>query len=95
MEWMWLVLGIVLGSLVTSVLIWAQRGTTPREPQSGYLARVALSVVATALLAGLARVALDYATAGAVSATGIWFGGGWLLGGLVAGWFLSAPMRRS
>jgi len=45
---------------------------------------VAPSVVITALLAGLARLALDYAHAGGLSATGIWFGGGWLLGGLLA-----------
>jgi hypothetical protein len=94
MNWMWLIGGIVLGSLVTCVLIWTQRGTIQNELPPGYFARVALSVVITALLAGLARLGLDYAAAGSLSATGIWFGGGWLLGGLVAGWFLSAAMQR-
>jgi hypothetical protein len=37
---------------------------------------VAPSVVITALLAGLARLALDYARAGGLSTIGIWFGGG-------------------
>jgi len=55
---------------------------------------VALSVVITALLAGLPRLGLDYATAGGLSATGVWFGGGWLLGGLLAGWFLSTTLQR-
>jgi len=43
--------------------------------------------------AGLARLGLDYATAGGLSATGVWFGG-WLLGGLLAGWFLSTTLQR-
>lgn len=94
MNWMWLIGGIVLGSLVTCVLIWTQRGTVRSEQPPGYFARVALSVVITALVAGLARLGLDYAAAGGVSMTGVWFGGGWLLGGLVAGWFLSAAMQR-
>jgi hypothetical protein len=55
---------------------------------------VALSVVITALLAGLARLALDFARAGGLSTTGIWFGGGWLLGGLLAGWFLTTSLQR-
>ena len=93
MDWMWLIAGLVLGSLITSVLIWAQRGTTRQELPPGYFARVAQSVVITALLAGLARLGLDYATAGHLSATGVWFGGGWLLGGLLAGWLLSAALQ--
>lgn len=84
-----LVLGVVLGSLVTSVLIWSQRGTARQQQPPGYFARVAQSVALTALLAGLARVMLDYGMLGTVSAAGLWFGGGWLLGGLLAGWFLS------
>lgn len=93
-DWMWLVGGLVVGSLVTCVLIWAQRGTMRQELPAGYFARVALSVVITALLAGLARLALDYASAGSLSATGVWFGGGWMLGGLVAGWLLNGALQR-
>ena len=93
MDWTWLILGLVLGSLITSVLIWAQRGTLPQELPPSYFARVALSVVITALLAGFARLGLDYATAGRLSATGVWFAGGWLLGGLVAGWFVSVTLQ--
>jgi hypothetical protein len=93
MDWMWLIAGLMLGSLITSVLIWAQRGTIRQEQPPGYFARVAQSVVITALLAGLARLGLDYATAGHLSATGVWFGGGWLLGGLLAGWLLSAALQ--
>jgi hypothetical protein len=94
MDWMWLIFGVVLGSLITSVLIWAQRGTRAQELGPSYFARVALSVVITALLAGLARLGLDFATAGGLSTTGVWFGGGWLLGGLLAGWFLSTALQR-
>ena len=94
MDWMWLIFGMVLGSLLTSVLIWAQRGTRVQELAPGFFARVALSVVITALLAGLARLGLDYATAGGLSATGVWFGGGWLLGGLLAGSLLSTTLQR-
>jgi len=94
MDWIWLIFGLVLGSLITSVLIWAQRGTIQQELPPGYFARVALSVVITALLAGLVRLGLDYATAGGLSMTGVWFGGGWLLGGLVAGWLLTAALQR-
>lgn len=94
MDWMWLSLGVVLGSLITSVLIWAQRGTRARELEPSYFARVALSVVITALLAGLARLALEYARAGGLSATGIWFGGGWLLGDLLAGSLLSTRLQQ-
>jgi hypothetical protein len=94
MDWTWLILGLVFGSLVTSVLIWAQRGTLQQELPPAYFARVALSVVITALLAGLARLGLDYATTGTLSMTGVWFGGGWLLGGLLAAWFLSAALQR-
>jgi hypothetical protein len=39
MDWMWLSLGIVLGSLITSVLIWAQHGTRARELEPSYFAR--------------------------------------------------------
>jgi hypothetical protein len=94
MDWTWLIFGLVVGSLVTSVLIWTQRGMVRQELPPGYFARVALSVVITALLAGLTRLGLDYAS-GAMSATGILFGGGWLLGGLLAGWLLSTSLQRS
>jgi hypothetical protein len=94
MDWTWLVMGLVLGSLITSVLIWAQRGTFQQELPPGYFARVAMSAVLTALLAGLARLILDYTSTGGIQATGIWFGGGWLLGGLLAGWFLSNTLQR-
>ena len=46
------IVGLVLGSLITSVLIWAQRGTVQQELPPDYFTRVALSVIITALLAG-------------------------------------------
>jgi hypothetical protein len=94
MDWMWLIVGLVLGSLITSVLIWAQRGTTQQELPPDYFTRVALSVVITALLAGLVRLGLDYANTGGLSMIGVLFGGGWMLGGLLAGWFLSRSLQR-
>ena len=94
MDWVSLVLGIVVGSCVTSVLVWSQRGTLRQAVPPGYFARVALSVVVTALLAGAIRMALEYASTGSLSATGAWLGSGWLLGGLLAGWFVSGAMQR-
>jgi hypothetical protein len=94
MDWILLVLGLVLGSCVTSALIWAQRGTARQAAPPGYFARVAMSVVVTALLAGLVVVGIEYAGSGSLSATGIWLGSGWMLGGLLAGWFLSGAMQR-
>jgi hypothetical protein len=93
MDWTWLIMGLVFGSLITSVLIWAQRGTTQQELPPNYFVRVAQSVALTALLGGLVRLGIDYATVG-LSAAGIWFGGGWLLGGLLAGWMLSRSLQR-
>jgi hypothetical protein len=94
MDWMWLVVGLMLGSLITAVLIWSQRGTIRQDAPPGYFARVAQSAAITALLAGLVRIGIDYATTGGLSATGIWFGSGWLLGGLVTGWLLSGAVQR-
>jgi hypothetical protein len=90
---MWLVMGLAVGSLVTAALIWSQRGTGGQAYPPGYFARVAQSVLATAVLAGLARVALDYLSTGGLSTTGLWFGAGWLVGGVVAAWFLSRSRR--
>jgi hypothetical protein len=94
MDWTWLVMGLVLGSLITSVLVWAQRGTFQQDLPAGYFTRVAMSAVITAILAGLVRLVVDYASTGGLQATGIWFGAGWLLGGLIAGWFLSNTLQR-
>jgi hypothetical protein len=55
---------------------------------------VAQSVAITALIAGLVRLGIDYVATGGLSATGIWFGTGWLLGGLATGWLLSGAMQR-
>jgi hypothetical protein len=94
MDWISLVLGIVVGSCVTSALVWSQRGTARQAAPSGYFAQVALSVVVTALLAGAIRMGIEYMSTGSLSATGAWLGTGWLLGGLVAGWFVSGAMQR-
>ena len=94
MDWMWLAIGLMLGSFITAVLIWSQRSTMQQGAPAGYFARVAQSAAITALLAGLVRMGIDYATTGTLSGTGIWFGTGWLLGGLVAGWLLSGAMQR-
>ena len=94
MDWTSLVLGIVVGSCVTSALVWSQRGTIRQAAPPGYFAQVALSVIVTALLAGLVRTGIEYASTGSLSATGAWLGSGWLLGGLLAGWFVSGAMQR-
>lgn len=94
MDWTSLVLGIVLGSCVTSALVWSQRGIARQPAPPGYFARVAMSVVVTALLAGLVRLGMEYASSGGLSASAIWLGSGWMLGGLLAGWFLSGAMQR-
>jgi hypothetical protein len=94
MDWTSLILGIVVGSCVTSALVWSQRGTVGQAAPTGYFARVALSVVVTALLAGLVRMGIEYASSGNLSPTAAWLSSGWLLGGLVAGWFVSGAMQR-
>ncbi len=94
MDWTSLVLGIVVGSCVTSVLAWSQRGTRRQAVPPGYFAQVATSVVVTALLAGAIRMGIEYASTGNLSATGAWLGSGWLLGGLLAAWFVSGTMQR-
>jgi len=94
MDWTSLVLGIVVGACVTSVLVWSQRGTVRQAAPPGYFAQVALSVVVTAVLAGVVGIGIEYAATGKLSPTGAWMGIGWLLGGLVAGWVVSGAMRR-
>jgi hypothetical protein len=94
MEWTWLIMGVVIGSLVTSVLIWIQRGTIPGDARPGYFSRVALSVVITAVLAGLVRLGIDAMSTGGLSLKCIWFGSGWMFGGLIAGWFVSNALQR-
>lgn len=95
MDWGTLVFGIVLGSCVTSALIWMMRPRGQAVDGSAYFRQVALSVVSTAVLAGLVRTFIDYGSTSQWTMTGTLFGTGWLLGGLVAGWFLSGPMRRA
>ena len=94
MDWTWLIMGVVIGSLVTSVLIWIQRGTIPSDAQPSYFSRVALSVVITAVLAGIVRLGIDAMSTGGLSLTGVWFGSGWMLGGLIAGWFITNALQR-
>ena len=94
MDWIALVLGIVVGSCVTSALVWSQRGTVRQAAPPGYFAQVALSVVATAVFAGVVMIGIGYASTGSLSATGAWLGCGWLLGGLLAAWFVSGTMQR-
>jgi len=94
MDWISLVLGIVVGSCVTSALVWSQRGTLRQAAPPGYFAQVALSVIVTAVLAGVVRMGIEYAATGSLSMTGAWLGSGWLLGGLLAGWFVIGAMQR-
>ena len=94
MDWTSLILGIVVGSCVTSALVWSQRGTARQPAPSGYFAQVALSVVVTAVLAGVIRMGIEYASTGSLSAAGAWLGSGWLIGGLIAAWFVSGAMQR-
>jgi hypothetical protein len=95
MDWTTLVLGLVLGSCVTSVLIWSRRPAAGSVDAGAYFTRVAMSAVLTAIVAGLARTALDYGSQGRLMLTGTLLGTGWMLGGLLAGWLLSGAMRRS
>jgi hypothetical protein len=94
MNWMIVVLGLVLGSCVTSALVWMQQRQAIDIRAEGYFTRVAMSVAATAILAGLLLTAVDYVQQGRLAPTGISFGTGWLLGGLIAGWALSRRPRR-
>ena len=90
-----LVFGVVLGSCVTSILFWMlrPRGT---DAQPGSLARpIMLSVVLTAILGGLARTALEYGSTGILTMAGVLFGTGWLVGGLLAGYFLAGSAQKS
>lgn len=94
MDWSWFIFGVLLGSLITSVLIWTQRRMVQQELPPDYFNRVAMSVALTAILASIVRVGIDYASTSSLNMTGILFGGGWLLGGLLAGWFLSRSAQR-
>ena len=93
MNWTTLVLGIVLGSCVTTALVWCQNRSV-RVESEGYFARVALSVVFTSVFAAAVLSVMDFLIGG-VATDGMLFGGGWLLGGLLAAWFVSGPMRRT
>jgi len=94
MDWLTLVFGVVLGSCVTSALIWMlPRG---RASDTRALTRqIGLSVVLTAILGGLARTGIEYGSSGALTMAGVLFATGWLIGGLLAGWFLAGPNRRA
>lgn len=94
MNWTPLVLGIVLGSCVTTVLVWFQNQSL-RVQAEGYFSRLALSVVLTSVFAAAALSVISVLTTGHFDASGMVFGGGWMLGGLLAAWFVSGPMRRT
>lgn len=94
MDWFSLVLGVVLGSCVTSVLLWMLRPRSiPQSRTAGLFGMVALSVLLTAILGGLTRTGLEFAATGLVTMTGVVFGSGWVLGGLIAAWLIAGPRR--
>jgi hypothetical protein len=92
MDWMSLILGAVLGSSVTAGLVWFS-GSRGGNAQIDFRP-VALSVVLTSIIGGLLRTGVDFGVEGAFVLSGLLFGGGWMLGGLLAGWVLTGPMRR-
>lgn len=95
MDWRSLIFGMVLGSCVTSALIWM---LVPRGQASDPRAlrrQIGLSVVLTAILGGLARTGIEYGSSGVLTMAGALFGTGWLIGGLLAGWFLVDSARKS
>jgi Na+/phosphate symporter len=89
-----LIVGLVLGSCITSALIWFHARSQGARSAYPDFSSVAQSVVVTAIVAGIVRVVADYFSLGAVTMAGVVFGTGWMLGGLLAGWFLTGPMRR-
>lgn len=94
MDFTSLVFGVVLGSCVTSILYWMLRPRDAAQPTT--LTRpIMLSVVLTAILGGLARTALEYGSTGTLTMSGVLFGTGWLVGGLLAGYFLTGSARQS
>jgi hypothetical protein len=95
MDWVSLVFGIVLGSCVTSALIWMLLPRGQASDRWTLLRQIGLSVVLTAILGGLARTAIEYGSSGVLTMTGVLFGTGWLIGGLLADWFLVSSVRKS
>lgn len=91
MDWMMLILGAALGSCVTTALVWFQQRDIRRTNGEQYFGRVALSVVLTALVLGVLWTAIDASTSGSMRAGPPLFATGWLLGGLLGGWFVSRP----
>lgn len=93
---MWQVLGMgaVVAAGVTALLMqFFGRGQATSQPDRAFR-QVALSVLLTAVVGGLARTGLDFAATGALTAAGIVFGVGWLLGGLGVAWLLTGPLRN-
>ena len=96
MDWMMLVLGAALGSCVTTALVWFQRrNISSTDTGSEFFNRVALSVALTALVLGVLWTALDFSASGTMRSGPPLFATGWLLGGLVGGWFVSRPPRQT
>ena len=94
MDWSMLILGLVLGSCVTTGLVWSQQRAGALQGD-GYFSRVALSVVLTSLFIGGVTMAIEYATTRTVTSGRPLFATGWLLGGLIGGWLITGPMRRT
>jgi hypothetical protein len=95
MDWMMLALGIVLGSSVTTGLIWFQNRSTQVSGTTGYFSRVALSILLTGIVGSVALSAIAYIQTGSFSFGSISFGSGWVLGGLLAAWLITGPLRRT
>lgn len=90
-DWLMLVFGAALGSCVTTALVWFQRRDIQAANGNEFFSRVALSVVLTSLVLGVLWTLIDFSTSGAMRSGPPLFATGWLLGGLVGGWFVSRP----
>jgi hypothetical protein len=95
MDWLTLVFGIVLGSCVTSALIWMLLPRRQASDPRALMRQIGMSVVLTAILGGLARTGIEYGSSGVLTMAGVLFGTGWLIGGLLATWFLTSLVRKS
>lgn len=94
MDWFMLVLGLVLGSCVTTALVWWQQRAGALNTD-GYFSRLALSVVLTSLFIGAVTMLIEYATTRTITSGRPLFATGWLIGGLIGGWLVTGPLRRT
>lgn len=95
MDWFALIFGMVLGSCVTTALVWFQQRSLSDAGRARYFSRLALSVVMTSLVIGIVWAGIDYFVTGQLSISRLLFASGWMIGGLLSGWIVTGPMRRT